>query len=164
METPSLEAHRGKAHVFRSSASTRERHCYDSANCFRFVTTTQISSSAASSLGPILELLKTTGILPSTKSWLRYSLPSILLTRGTLNEKLAVYLKAGPGALSAGHLLRGDGRAQEQQAPGFASALPKQFLSVLNYGAISTPFAQGFMFRDKEGKKLWLQTVSHGSP
>lgn len=124
-----------KTHVFSGSASTRERYRQDPANCFPCVTTTQISSSAATRLGPIFELLKTTGILPSAKSWLRYSLPSILLALGLLNEKLAVYVEAGPGVCSVGHLLIGDGTAQELQAQGFPSAALKLFPSLSNHGA-----------------------------
>lgn len=62
-----------------------------------------MSSSAVTSLGPILELLKTTGSLPSTKSWLQRSLPSIQLPLGILDEELAVSVKAEPGALPVGH-------------------------------------------------------------
>lgn len=108
-----------KAHVFSGSASTRERYRQDPASCFPCVTTTQISSSAATSLGPIFELLKTTGILPSAKSWLRYSLPSILLALGLLHEKLAVYVEAGPGARSVGHWLMGMGQLRSCRHRGF---------------------------------------------
>lgn len=69
------------------------------------------------------------------------------------------FLKAGPGAPSVGHLLKGHRAVQEQQAQAFTSAVLKQLLFVISYGAISTTF----MIRDKTGKKLWLQAASHGS-